>query len=141
MIGKYKYEKLRSYPQMSVSDTALWDRFLWQYPDMFESVDYDLRLGPWSDFRSDLPNAIEFDGIWNSLWRTDVVAYKDNETHIIEIKPNAMSNAIGQIICYDILYRAQFTNIQGLHLAIITDIIKPPLQFCADRLSIKLYIV
>jgi len=126
---------------MSKSDTLLWNSFLVKYPDLFDSCDYDLRLGPWSDFPADLPDKIFFDGIWNSLWRVDVVAYKDSEIHIIELKPNSMANAIGQVICYDILFRAQFTNFESIHLAIITDIIKPPLQFCADRLSIKLYIV
>jgi len=126
---------------MSKADTILWERFLVAYPNIYDSVDYDLRVGPWSDFEKNIPNNILFDGIWNSLWRIDVTGYKDDTVHLIEVKPNAMANAIGQILCYDVLYKLQYKNIQSLSLTIITSILRPPLTTCAKHFNIKLYAV
>lgn len=141
MIGKYPFKHIRIYPQMSKKDTILWNRFIDKYPNKFDSVDFDIRVGPWSDFEPNIPNNILFDGIWNSLWRVDAIGYKNSEIHIIEVKPNAMASAIGQVLCYNTLYRLQFKNLSSVSLAIITDIIKPPLKTCADNFNITLYTV
>lgn len=125
MIGQYKFGKLVSYPHMKPEDVALWERFIAAQPDAFDTVDYDVKVGV-----GRMPMFRQADNIekgWKDLTqkKIDVVAYKGNDVTIIEVKPNARANALGQIWMYDELYKADFKPEGKVLNMIITNDLDP----------------
>lgn len=52
--------------------------------------------------------------------KIDVVAYKGNEIWLIEIKPNAGSRALGQILTYEKLFTLSFPTLANVRKCVIT---------------------
>lgn len=125
MQGRFKYGKLSKYPHMKPEDVAIWERFLLDYPEYFDTVDYDVSVGV-----GRMPNELTGDNVekgWKDLTskKIDVVGYKNNTITLIEVKPNARANALGQIWMYDELFKDQFENVGEIKNLIITDDIDP----------------
>ena len=45
MPGKFNYEERYKYPHLIGEDTEVWTRFIKKFPDKFETVDYDVKVG------------------------------------------------------------------------------------------------
>ena len=121
MQGRFKYGKLSKYPHMKPEDVAIWERFLLDYPEYFDTVDYDVSVGV-----GRMPNELTGDNVekgWKDLTskKIDVVGYKNNTITLIEVKPNARANALGQIWMYDELFKDQFENVGEIKNLIITN--------------------
>ena len=53
--------------------------------------------------------------------KIDVIGYKNNDVYIVEVKPNAGSSALGQVLSYKLLYQNEFQISPPAKLMIITD--------------------
>ena len=65
MQGRFKYGKLSKYPHMKPEDVAIWERFLLDYPEYFDTVDYDVSVGV-----GRMPNELTGDNVekgWKDL--------------------------------------------------------------------------
>lgn len=121
MEGTYNYEKLAYYPHMKPADVHLWNKFIDEHPDFFETCDYDVSVGE-GVIAGDIENDIyarDFQQLTQK--KIDVVGYKGRDVWIVEVKPNAGSGAMGQIITYGNLWSQKHPNEKYLHLAIITN--------------------
>ncbi|MBA7586793.1 hypothetical protein ES708_28798 [subsurface metagenome] len=49
MPGQFNYETRHKYPHLIGEDTELWNRFIRKFPDRFETVDYDVKVGRGAD--------------------------------------------------------------------------------------------
>jgi hypothetical protein len=95
---------------MKPKDIHIWEKYIRANPNKFLSCDYDVPVGETPDWLNDEIDSISAkQGI---LYRKkiDVVAYSDDVIYLIEVKPNAGSSALGQILGYDILYRKDYPN-------------------------------
>lgn len=104
MPGQFNYELRHKYPHLIGDDTAVWERFIQKYPDKFDTVDYDVKVGSGTD-----PNYIKGDKTgeyWAMLTkkRIDVVAWKGDFVTIIEVKKRSSLFTLGQILGYRFLY-------------------------------------
>ena len=121
MIGRFPYQKLASYPHMKPEDVGIWERFLAKYPDYFQRCDYDVKVG-----QGRMPEFRQTENMekgWRDLTqkKIDVVGYNGENVCIVEVKPNARANALGQMWMYDELYKADFNPKGRVHNLIITD--------------------
>ncbi|GAI82740.1 unnamed protein product, partial [marine sediment metagenome] len=82
MAGKFNYEVRHKYPNLFGKDKEVWDRFIQKYPDLFDTVDYSVKIivGPeilplWDKKSSDF---------WDSIAKKtiDVIGRKKNSVTI-----------------------------------------------------------
>ena len=104
MPGKFNYEFRHKYPHLIGEDTEVWNRFIRKFPDKFDTVDYDVKVGRGSDTTPILEEVSKH--YWEELTkkRIDVIAYKNNSATIIEVKKRATLFSLGQILGYKFLY-------------------------------------
>ena len=89
---------------MKPADVKVWERFIDERADFFDTVDYDFHVGEGADF---LPTGEDTpDGRENRLYqkKIDVVGYTGKKIWLIEVKPEADMQAMGQILSYKELY-------------------------------------
>lgn len=118
--GRFKLEKLVKYPHMKPADIVVWERFIEAHPDFFNTVDYDFHVGEGADFLptgDSTPEERE-----NRLYqrKIDVVGYIGELVYIIEVKPIADVEALGQVITYRKLFKETLgvsSNLQALIVA------------------------
>lgn len=105
---------------MLPNEVRLWERFLQLYGDWFKNYRYDVRVGEGVD-----PGP-GYEEEWRRLARLltqkriDVVAEKDGEVWIFEVKPDAGLGAIGQVLSYKVLYMKEHKDVHKVQLAIVT---------------------
>jgi hypothetical protein len=141
MTGAFKYEKMIRYPHFRPEETLIWNRFIDKYPDRFESVDYDVKVGTPRDYsmypEDEIRKALEY----LSLKRIDVVGYSMDKAFIIEIEPNANVRAIGEVIAKTDLFKEQFPDYRAYYPMIITDIENPDMRKLCTRYGIIFEVV
>lgn len=139
-MPKLPYAKRHHYPHLLQSDITLWERFIEANPNAFDAVEYDVHVGEgippdptWE------PEIAEMARILTQK-RIDVVAYKGQETYIIEIKPRAGTTAIGQVITYAHLYTREYHPPRPPKKVIITDYLAPDIAPICDAEGITVLI-
>jgi hypothetical protein len=140
-LEKTKYEKKPWYPNMKELETAMWNRFLDKYPDAYDEVIYNLKLGEGADIpEGTQPNiAAGFTAL--TQHKIDVVGFKDNSVDIIELKPYAGTTAVGQVIGYRDLYTTHIDEKAKPNLVIVTDTERPDTKTICEKQGIKLIII
>lgn len=104
MPGKFNYEERRKYPHLIGEDTEVWTRFIRKYPDKFDTVDYDVKVGLGSDPNHTLEETSH--KYWADLTkkRIDVIGYKNDFVTIVEVKNRVGLFTLGQVLGYKFLY-------------------------------------
>lgn len=119
MPGQFNYEVRHKYPHLIGDDTAVWNRFILKYPDKFDTVSYDIKVGKGTD-----PNSIKGDKTgeyWAMLTkkRIDVVGFKDDFVTIIEVKKRTTLFTLGQILGYKFLYLREHPELKVVSSLIV----------------------
>jgi hypothetical protein len=138
---KFTTDKLFRYPHMFPLDIAIWERFLEGYADLYTGFDYDIKVGTgavvpeeWEDNYKRMAEVL-------SKYRIDVVGHKPGRLEIIEVKPEASTVAIGQIVTYMELYRRDFSPSDTLVGVIVTDREVGDIRLLTEKLGFDYYIV
>jgi len=104
MSGRFNYEVRHKYPHLIGEDTEVWNRFIFKFPDKFETVDYDVKVGRGADTEPilDMPSK----NYWSMLTkkRIDVIGHRNNFVTIVEVKKRATLFTLGQVLGYRFLY-------------------------------------
>lgn len=141
MIEDFKYEKRPNYPHMSVADKAIWERFIDQYPDQFDSVQYDYHVGDAPPFNTLMDDGEDLNQDKLYRKRIDVVAHVSGAVYIIEIKPAATIATTGQVEGYKMLYERD-EEIRGpVNMMILTDELTPNMEWLCKKKGITLVVV
>lgn len=129
------------FPHMKPNDEAIWRRFIEQFPDVYDSVEYDVFVGTVPEFAREAigPNG----GTGEALYRKkiDVVAFKDDQIDIIELKPRAGFGAIGQVTGYRELYIKEYAPKESVKAVIITDSTVEDVGVVAQRVGVTIVVV
>lgn len=141
MIDVFKYEKRYWYPHMKPYDVAIWERFIEMWPDEYESCQYDYHVGDPPPFNPLMDDDEDLNQ--DALYRLkiDVVAHKNGEIDIIEIKPNAGASAIGQVKGYRDLYIRDEQPKEKINMVIITDRLRPNMLYLCQQENVELVVV
>jgi len=127
------------FPHLLPNEEKIWVRFLQIYGDQFKNYRYDVRVGRGVD-----PGP-RYEWKWRKLAimltqkRIDVVAERDGEVWIFEVKPDAGLSAIGQVLSYRVLYREQFKERRPIKLAIVTTRVDDDIREVAKEYGIVVY--
>ena len=127
------------FPHLLPNEEKIWERFLQIYGDQFQNYRYDVRVGRGVD-----PGP-KYEWKWRQLAimltqkRIDVVAERDGEVWIFEVKPDAGLSAIGQVLSYRVLYKQHFREERPIRLAIVTTRVDDDIREVAEHYGIKVY--
>lgn len=138
---KFPPDKLFRYPHMFPRDIPIWDRFLDKYAELYVGFDYDIKVGTgvivpdeWEDNYKRMAEVL-------SKYRVDVVGHKSGRLEIIEVKPEASTVAIGQVITYIELYKRDFSPSAAVIGVIVTDREVGDMRELTDRLGFEYYVI
>ncbi len=102
-------------------DIPIWDRFVDAYPDLFDSVDYDWRVGegvnPDPEWAENYQRMVKM----LSQKRIDVVGWNDDQPTIVEVKSRVGLSALGQILGYKTLFIEEFPHFPIPEVLIVTE--------------------
>ncbi len=141
MEGKFNYEKMRKYPHLLGEDISVWDRFIEQHPDRFNTVDYDVHVGTGiAALHDEEPT---FDSQFRSLTmkRIDVIGWKNNLPTIIEVKYRVGLDTLGQVLGYRSLYLRENPGILGIPILVVCNTIGQDDRYVLNQFSIPFVIV
>lgn len=126
---------------MSVSDRAIWERFLNKYVGAYDSMQYDFHVGDPPPFNTlnDAGEDWEQDKLYRL--RIDAIGLLEKEIHVIEIKPNAGPSTIGQIKSYKTLYERDEEPRVPVKAVIITDVERPNMAYLCKNEGVYLIVV
>lgn len=138
--GRFKFEKIAKYPHMKPEDIAVWERFIDQNPDFFDTVDYDFRVGEGAPQAPTLPENIARDGKILTQKKIDVIGYNAGNVWIIEVKPIANMRGLGQLLTYQTLYLQRNTPTGFIFPMIIAGEMERELKeiFAENRIAVKI---
>ena len=141
MLDIFKFEKKPSYPHMSRADTDIWNRFLDQYPQAYDSCQYDFHVGdapPFNTLDDD-----DTDRNQDKLYRLriDVVGRNGSSIDIIEVKPSAKPPSVGQVENYKMLYVRDEEPLGTVNMVIVTDRENPNMDYLCKQKGVKLIVV
>ncbi len=139
-MGRFEYKLLAKYPHMKPADVVIWERFIKANPNAFVTVDYDVNVGEGAPFDTTLSNLEGQDVGALYLKKIDVVAYSKNEITLIEVKPAATLQALGQVNAYYELYCKTFKPTDNVKLAVLTDILTPDILYIAKKWGTKILV-
>jgi len=125
MPGKFNYEERHKYPHLIGEDSDVWSRFIRKFPDKFDTVDYDVKVGKGADIEP-IPDDIG-KKYWSTLTkkRIDVVGHKANFVTIVEVKKRASLFTLGQILGYRYLYLRDNIKLKSIRTLIVCSSISP----------------
>lgn len=141
ILSKTKYEKKPWYANMKPGETELWERFLAKFPDDYDEVIYNFKLGVGANIPEDTEPNLANGFKQLTQHKIDVVGFKGSEIDIIEIKPYAGTAAVGQVIGYRDLYITHIDSSAVPNLVILTDTERPDTKTICEKQGIKLVVV
>ena len=134
-------EKLVRYPHLMVGDVEIWERYLELHAKEWTGFRYDVRVGEGIELPKSQPEYIRGMALALTEKRIDVVGEKGNDVWIIEVKPNAMLSAVGQVLSYQVLFEDRFPEERKPYLMIVTDRKGPDIDSLCQRFNISLVVV
>lgn len=137
----FPYEKRTWYPHMKPNDEAIWNRFLSEFPNAYDSVQYSVPCGRGAEFDTLITEETGAHDEYLYKRKIDAVGFKDDTVTIIELKPNAGSSAIGQVKMYRDLYIKDYSPVRFPNMLIITDRFDDDVAEFAAREGIQLIAV
>jgi len=120
-MPKVPKEKLRKYPHMLPNDIEIWERFLRNFPALFDRIDYDLHVGDARGFSEGDPDWKRRLAEALTKFRIDAVGWQGERPTIIEVKPYASLSALGQLLGYRYFFQRDFPDKGDPYLMAVTD--------------------
>lgn len=127
------------FPHLSKHDTSIWSRFLDAYADAFESFAYDVALGGQKVDPQHGGEETRLGWQYSTALKVDVVGFRSDAAWIIEVKPNAGTNAVGAALCYTELARVDVFTDRELVPIVVTDRMSPDVKFAAAELGVLVF--
>lgn len=137
----FKYEKGYWYPHLSSSEKAIWERFIEQWPQAYDSCQYDFHVGSAPEFNTltDEGEDWEQDKLYRR--RIDVIGRTGSEQDIIEVKKRATTSTIGQVEGYRDLFVRDEEPLGKVGMVIITEQADKDVEYLCKQKGVVLIIV
>lgn len=125
-----------NYPHMARHDAMIWERFLGEFALSFRRFAYDVALGgllkPGTD--DDLAQRLGFQ--YSTACKVDVVAERDEDCWLIEVKPDAHAGAVGQALVYTTLGEKDRPSDKPLVPVVVTNRCSEDIKYAAGELGV-----
>lgn len=126
---------------MSPGEEKLWERYLTWAPTQFQKLTYDVHLGDSAPMDPTWPPWLVNLVLATSRKRVDVIGETDKEVIIYEVKERAGMSALGQLLCYEALYREEYKPMKPIRKAVITDRLPPNMEILFPRFNVEVILV
>jgi hypothetical protein len=137
----FPYGKRDWYPHMKPADVAIWNKFIEEFPDVYDNVQYDLEIGEVPGFVLNHPELAMQGQASNYQCKIDVVGFKKDQIDIIELKPGAGFAALGQVNGYKALYQRDFSPPFVPKAVVITDRTTTDISHAAHVQNVQIVVV
>lgn len=141
MSGRLPYRKRKYYPHMTGDDIAIWGRFVDKFPDRFETVDYDFRVGEGIAAYSTEDENYARMATMLSQKRIDAIGWVGDSPTIIEVKKRVGLSTLGQVLGYRILFLKDFENFGIPELLVVTETISDDDRFVLEENKVEIEVV
>jgi len=141
LLERFKFEKRYWYPNFKTGETLLWERFLEKYPDAYDEVAYNIKVGEGAPIPEGTEENIaeDFKGLTQA--KIDVIGFKNEKMDIIELKPQLRLNAPNQLKAYGKLYKKTVDPAAVFNLVLITYAISVDMETVIEGEGINVIIV
>ena len=129
----YKDQRLT---HLNKQEIRIWKKFLDKYKDDYFNYIYDVHLNISKNLKTNLLGPYKKLATTLSAKRIDVTIQEAGITWIVEIRPDAKHNAIGQLALYRYLYILQFNPTNKIRLMIVTDRFNAEIQLVCNAIGI-----
>lgn len=137
----YPPELLHKYPHMFALDIAIWERFLTSEYNVFDGIQYDIKLGTGTKApQGTSDNYARMQEIL-SKYRVDAIGHTKTDVTIIEVKPEAGTTAIGQVDLYTALYRRDYGTDKVVKGMIVTNWELPDIRYHCNEKGFQLIVL
>lgn len=140
-MEKVKYEKKYWYPNLRENETLIWERFLAKFPDAYEFVAYNVKVGEGAKIPEGTAENIAADFTGLTQLKIDVVGFIGNRIDIIELKPEPRASVLTQLKGYQKLYAKTIDPIADTNLVLVTASLTPDLETILEGEGIDVIIV
>jgi hypothetical protein len=131
----------RQFPHLRPDEIAIWQRFLEKFPDRFQKLTYDVRVGPGIALPSGTSEEIQKMAVGLSQKRIDVVAESTEGLTLVEISPNAGANSLGQLLVYRELWLSDHPEASNPRLLLVTGHLRSDIPVIAGGMGVEVVAV
>jgi len=122
-------------------ETLIWERFLTAFPNAYDEVAYNVKVGEGAVIPEGTEENIAFDFKTLTQRKIDVIGFKGNDIDIIELKPYAGTGAVGQVKAYGILFKSTYDATAKPNLIVMTDVEQRDTKTVAESEGVKLIVI
>ena len=128
-------------PAMPTGDYEIWIRYRHELAGMFDAIYFNVRVGEPTAFPADTPPEMAAMVQSLSRRRIDVAARNKDHWLLVELKFNAGTEALGQILMYKALWDLDPPDPLPVSLAIVSDRANKDLILACKYYNISLIVV
>jgi len=122
-------------------DIPIWERFIVKFPDRFDSVDYDWRVGVGMELQSGWEDNIKRMATMVTQKRIDVLGWNGERPTIIEVKKAVNISTLGQVLGYQILFVHDFPHISKPNILVVTEFLGGDDRLVLDSYTVPVEVV
>lgn len=129
------------YPGLPAHEADLWRRWLEVYERQFYRFAYNVRVGrglspPEPADGQARPDEESYRRMWTMLTqrRIDAVAWRLDETWLLEVEPHPSARALGQLAMYEQLYTDAHPDTGFVQLAVVAETVSPDVRRVLESL-------
>jgi len=128
------------FPHLLPVDADVWRQHLLAHLHDYSQLEYDVRVGEGRDPGADFDQNMRDMAYALSCRRIDVVGHRPGGLDIIEVTHSAGFTAVGQLICYPVLYAKTYPGAPGLRPILVAGEIQTDIQPVLERLGIQYFV-
>ncbi len=121
MKGRLEYGHRYRYPHMVPDEIEIWERFMNKFPERFETVDYDFRVGEGAKVEASEPEYHQRMVTMLSQKRIDAMAWDGPQPTIIEIKRRVGLSTLGQVLGYKTLFEVDLPKMKKPKVLVVCE--------------------
>ncbi len=132
---------LTRFPGLRPEEVLVLRAWLKVHENEFDRFEYNVRVGPGQDPGPTYTDEMRRMAILNSQKRIDAVGWKSTTPWIIEVKVRAQSNAIGQLVSLDALWRNDNPTGTAPVMLLVANTLAPDVPITLNRYGIRLDLI
>ena len=129
------------FPHLLPEDARTWATWLKSYGDIFESFDYDVRVGLGRPATDDHTPEIQKMALDLSMRRIDAIGHTASHIYLFEIASSAGFTRVGQCFAYPVLYRQTYLPVKPTQIILIAAEIQSDIQAVLEYYNVPTYLV
>lgn len=132
--------KNRFFPHLLPDDIPVWERFLATFPDRYDRIEYDVRVGKGRPAPPDFEPNIKKMALDLTRRRIDAVGFTNRRIDIIEITRLVDIKTIGQLFTYPALYSQTFNPTLPLQTVLVAEELHTSIDVILPLLPVEVWL-